>query len=191
MLDLLASQRTPVGRHSRVGRALAGEEFTVVEEFGDPARDRRTYEIRFDTLRDRTESSRRYQFSMPDRRVRDTSRLSGRRSPPQAQKWNQSGSLRAAWPTTSQPRGLRERSAAARAQREPGQRRRVYTGCGEPRSRPRTDSPLLAFSRRRPVNPESIDLAASLKRNARDARRSLRGDIHVEMRFGPDLWPWR
>lgn len=33
------------------GRALAGEEFTEVGEFGDPARDRRAYEMRYNTLR--------------------------------------------------------------------------------------------------------------------------------------------
>jgi PAS domain S-box-containing protein len=34
------------------GRALAGEEFTVVEEFGDPDRKRPCYELKFTTLRD-------------------------------------------------------------------------------------------------------------------------------------------
>ena len=54
MLDLLASQPEHQAAVKAVwSRALAGEEFTVVEEFGDPARDRRAYEIRFNTLRDR------------------------------------------------------------------------------------------------------------------------------------------
>jgi signal transduction histidine kinase len=48
---------------------------------------------------------------------------------------------------------------------------------------------LLAFSRRRPVNPESIDLEAHL-RGMRDVLLgALRGDIEVEMKFGADLWP--
>ncbi|WP_348773008.1 PAS domain-containing protein [Methylobacterium sp. 37f] len=34
------------------GRALAGEEFTIVEEFGDPDRKRTFYELKFTTLRD-------------------------------------------------------------------------------------------------------------------------------------------
>ena len=34
-------------------RALDGEEFVEVGEFGDPARERRTYEIKFNTLRGR------------------------------------------------------------------------------------------------------------------------------------------
>jgi hypothetical protein len=32
------------GRLKRSSRALAGEEFTAIEEFGDPERDRRAYE---------------------------------------------------------------------------------------------------------------------------------------------------
>ena len=54
MLDLLAAQP----EHQREvkaawSRALAGEEFTAIQEFGDPSRDRRSYELRFNTLRDR------------------------------------------------------------------------------------------------------------------------------------------
>src|SRR6185295_187237 len=48
---------------------------------------------------------------------------------------------------------------------------------------------LLAFSRRRPVNPESIDLAAHLTGMREILQRALRGDIDVEMKFGADLWP--
>ena len=48
---------------------------------------------------------------------------------------------------------------------------------------------LLAFSRRRPVNPESVDLVAYLKGMREMLDGSLGGDIHVEMRLAPDLWP--
>ena len=34
-------------------RALAGEEFTAISEFGDAARDRRSYEMKYNTLRDK------------------------------------------------------------------------------------------------------------------------------------------
>ena len=54
MLDLLA--HLP-GQQSDVkaiwSRALAGEEFTEIAAFGDPARDRRFYEMKFNTLRDK------------------------------------------------------------------------------------------------------------------------------------------
>src|SRR4029078_10116649 len=55
MVDLLAEHPDHQAAIKAVwGRALAGEEFTEVGEFGDPARDRRAYEMRFNTLRDRS-----------------------------------------------------------------------------------------------------------------------------------------
>ena len=48
---------------------------------------------------------------------------------------------------------------------------------------------LLAFSRRRPVNPESIDLVAHLSGMRAMLDGSLGGHIGVDMRFGSDLWP--
>jgi CheY-like chemotaxis protein len=46
----------------------------------------------------------------------------------------------------------------------------------------------LAFSRRRPVNPEAMDLALHLRTMQDMLASSLRGDIGVEMQFGADLW---
>jgi signal transduction histidine kinase/ActR/RegA family two-component response regulator len=54
MLDLLKDypqHREAVKRPW--SRALAGEQFTEIGEFGDPARDRRVYEMKFNTLRNR------------------------------------------------------------------------------------------------------------------------------------------
>ena len=48
---------------------------------------------------------------------------------------------------------------------------------------------LLAFSRRRPVNPESIDTIAQLRGMREMLDGSLGGHIRVEMHFGPDIWP--
>lgn len=59
------------------GRALAGEEFTEVGEFGDPGRDRRFYEMKFNTLsNERGEQIGAYQFvyDVTDR-VRDQKQL--------------------------------------------------------------------------------------------------------------------
>ena len=48
---------------------------------------------------------------------------------------------------------------------------------------------LLAFSRRRPVNPESIDVVAHLKGMRAMLDGSLGGHIVVEMHLAPDVWP--
>jgi signal transduction histidine kinase len=48
---------------------------------------------------------------------------------------------------------------------------------------------LLAFSRRRPVNPEAIDVIAHLKGMRTMLDGSLGGHIEVRMEFGQDVWP--
>jgi CheY-like chemotaxis protein len=48
---------------------------------------------------------------------------------------------------------------------------------------------LLAFSRRVPINPESLDLVEHLKGMRALLDGSLGGHINVEMRFAADLWP--
>jgi PAS domain S-box-containing protein len=53
MVELLALQPEHQAAVKAVwSRALSGEEFVEIGEFGDPARDRRIYEMRYNTLRD-------------------------------------------------------------------------------------------------------------------------------------------
>jgi signal transduction histidine kinase/CheY-like chemotaxis protein len=47
---------------------------------------------------------------------------------------------------------------------------------------------LLAFSRRQALRPETIDLMKQIGGMQALLDRSLRGDIHVELQFAPDLW---
>ena len=196
MLDLLASQPEHQSAVKAVwGRALAGEEFAVVEEFGDPARDRRAYEIRFNTLRDR-DGNRvgAYQFVYDvTERLRDHERLKrAEEALRQAQKMESIGQLTGGvahdfnnlLAVFANGLQLLERNVTQEQRQRvfEGMRRAIARGAG-------LTHHLLAFSRRRPVNPESIDLAAHLSGMREILDRSLRGDIHVEMRFGPDLWP--
>ena len=72
----------------------------------------------------------------------------------------------------------------------PEQRQRVFDGMRRAIARGTgLTHHLLAFSRRRPVNPESIDLAAQLKGMREILDRSLRGDIAVDMQLQAGLWP--
>lgn len=48
---------------------------------------------------------------------------------------------------------------------------------------------LLAFSRRQSLAPEPVDLALRISQMRELLDRSLRGDIHVQVQFAPDLWP--
>ncbi len=63
-----------------------------------------------------------------------------------------------------------------------GMRRAVARGTGLTRH-------LLAFTRRRPVNPESIEIAAHLRGMCDMLHGSLGGHIHVDLNFGADVWP--
>jgi CheY-like chemotaxis protein len=63
-----------------------------------------------------------------------------------------------------------------------GMRRAVTRGTGLTRH-------LLSFSRRQPVNPESIDLAVHLAGMHEMLHSSGDGGMHIEMNFAPDLWP--
>ncbi len=81
---------------------------------------------------------------------------------------------------------LIERSAATSTPPRPrvfeAMRRAIARGTGLTRH-------LLAFSRRRPVNPESIDVVAHLKGLRPMLDGSLGGHIEVHMNFGPEVWP--
>jgi PAS domain S-box-containing protein len=196
MLDLLASQPEHQAAVKAVwGRALAGEEFTEIGEFGDPARDRRSYEMRYSTLRDRDgKRIGAYQFVYDvTERLRAEERLRvAEEALRQAQKMESIGQLTggvahdfnnllAVFASGLQ---LLERnlSGEQRLRVLEGMRRAVGRGTGLTRH-------LLAFSRRQPVNPEAIDVAAHLNGMREMLSGSLRGDIQVEMRFAADLWP--
>jgi signal transduction histidine kinase/CheY-like chemotaxis protein len=79
---------------------------------------------------------------------------------------------------------LLERGAQAEQRQRifEGMRRALARGTGLTRH-------LLAFSRRRPVNPESIDLASHLRGMREMLDASLGGHIHVEMNLATDVWP--
>ena len=195
MLELLGDQPDHQAAVKAVwSRALAGEEFTAVEEFGELSRDRRFYEMRYNTLRDATgEQIGAYQFVYDvTERLRDQERLHhAEQALRQAQRLESLGQLTggvahdfnnllAVFASGVQ---VLERNPTAQ-QRESilgAMRRAVARGTGLTRH-------LLAFSRRRPVNPESVDLAAHLGAMREMLASSLRGDIEVEMKFDPDLW---
>jgi PAS domain S-box-containing protein len=195
ILDLLADQPEHQAAVGAVwSRALAGEEFTAVGEFGDPARDRRSYEMRFNALRDR-DGGRvgAYQFVYDvTERLRAEARLrAAEEALRQAQKMESLGQLTggvahdfnnllAVFASAVQ---LLERTGRPASPRMlEAMRRAVARGTGLTRH-------LLAFSRRRPVNPESIDVVAHLTGMRTMLDGSLGGHIEVQMQFGSGVWP--
>ena len=195
MLDLLADQPSHRSAVRAIwSRALAGEEFTAVDEFGDPSRDRRFYEMRFNTLRGaKGEQIGAYQFvyDVTDR-LRDQERLRhAEQALRQAQRLESLGQLTGGVAHDFNNLLAVFASGVQVLERNPGteqrqsildaMRRAVARGTGLTRH-------LLAFSRRRPVNPESMDLALQLRTMQDMLTSSLRGDVDIEMNFDADLW---
>ena len=196
MLDTLALQPEHQRDVKAVwSRALAGEEFTAIEEFGDPNRDRRFYEMRFNTLRDR-DGNRigAYQFVYDvTERLRDQEKLrKAEAALRQTQKMESLGQLTGGvahdfnnlLAVFAGGLQLLERTAGRPTPPKvfEAMRRAVARGTGLTRH-------LLAFSRRRPVNPESIDVVAHLKGMRDMLDGSLGGHLDVQMQFAEDVWP--
>jgi PAS domain S-box-containing protein len=196
MLDLLAAQPEHQAAVKAVwGRALAGEEFVEVGEFGDPSRDRRSYEMRYNTLRSRDgERIGAYQFVYDvTERLRDQQRLrEAEGALRQAQKMDALGQLTGGvahdfnnlLAVFANGLQLIERNAPLEQRQRviAAMRRAIARGSG-------LTHQLLAFSRRRAVNPEAVDLAAQLRGMRELLSRSLRGDIEVEIDLDDALWP--
>jgi PAS domain S-box-containing protein len=175
-------------------RALAGEEFTAVEEFGDAARDRRAYEMHYSALRARDgRQIGAYQFVYDvTERLRDQERLrTAETALRQAQKMESLGQLTGGvahdfnnlLSVFASGLQILERSEGSPRPRVfEAMRRAIARGTGLTRH-------LLAFSRRRPVNPESIDIVAHLKGMRALLDGSLGGHIQVQMKLGDDVWP--
>ena len=196
MLDLLADLPAHQAAVKAVwSRALAGEAFTAIDEFGDPARDRRAYEMRFNTLRDR-DGNRigAYQFVYDvTERLRDQERLrQAEEALRQAQKMESLGQLTGGVAHDFNNLLAVFASGLQLLERTSGQsssprvfesmRRAIARGTGLTRH-------LLAFSRRRPINPESVDPVAHLTGMRAMLDGSLGGHINVQMNFGAGIWP--
>jgi PAS domain S-box-containing protein len=196
LVDLLSDR--PVDQsevHKYWSRALAGEEFTAVDEFGDPQRDRRHYEMKFNALRDRDGVQiGAFQFMYDvSARVRDQARLAeAEKHIRQTQKIDAIGQLTGGVAhdfnnllmVISGGLSLLQRSEdVARQQRIIDQMRQAAErGASLIRQ-------LLAFARRQTLNAEPIDLHRLLDGMRELLDRTLRGDVQVKTKLADDLWP--
>ena len=171
LLDLLADR--PEHREAARAawsRALTGEEFTLVEEFGDPARRRPCYELRFTTLRDAT--GRRigaFQYAQDvTERLRGQERLArAEEALRHAQKMEAVGQL-----TGGVAHDFNNLLTIIRSSveflRRPNlaeeRRARYLEAVSDTVDRAaRLTSQLLAFARRQPLKPEVFDLGGRLR----------------------------
>jgi PAS domain S-box-containing protein len=194
MLDLLADQpEHQADVRSVWQRALQGEEFTETQAFG-AGQSRRSYEMKFNTLRDRKGviiGAFQFVYDVTER-INSQARLAeAQEHLRHAQKIESIGQLTGGIAHDFNnllmviQGGLslidRPGNAERRARVLDGMRQATERGASLSRQ-------LLAFARRQPLKAEPVDLAAQLAAMRDLLDRSLRGDVHVATDFAPDLW---
>lgn len=196
MLDLLDDQPEHQAAVRAIwSRALAGEEFTAVDEFGDPDLDRRYYEMKFNTLRDREGrliGAFQFVYDVTDR-LRNQARLAEAEAHLlQTQKIEAIGQLTGGVAHDFNnllmviAGGLDMIDRPGPADR----RQRILDGMRQAAQRGASLSrQLLAFSRRQPLKAEPVDLRHQIDGMRDLLDRALRGDVHVRTDFAADLWP--
>jgi PAS domain S-box-containing protein len=196
--DLLASlerfpeQRELVRRYW--SRAFDGEEFTAIDEFGEAGSGRRHYEMKFNSLRDRSgrlAGAFQFVYDVTDR-LRDQARLAEAETRlRQAQKIDALGQLTGGVAhdfnnllmVISGGLSLLERPVEIERRQRILAQMRQATDRGASLSRQ-----LLAFARRQPLKPEPIDLRRQIEGMREMLDRTLRGDVLVKTEFASDLW---
>ncbi len=179
-------------------RALAGEQFTVTEPFGDAARDRPYYEFKFSTLRDEYgERIGAYQFVYDvTERLRDQDRLrQAEEQLRQSQKMEAVGQLTGgiAHDFNNLLQGItgsldvvQKRIAAGRT----SELDRFISGAVTSANRAAAlTHRLLAFSRRQPLDPKPVDANPLLASMEDLLRRTLGETIELELWLADGLWP--
>jgi PAS domain S-box-containing protein len=179
------------------GRALAGAQFTVVEEFGDPTLDRRYYEIKFNSLRDRAGKligAFHFVYDVTDR-LRDHARLAeAERHLRQVQKIDAIGQLTGgiAHDFNNLLMVISGGLSILRRPGEPERKERIMAQMSQAAARGASLSrQLLAFARHQALNPEPVNVRRQIDAMRELLDRTLRGDVVINTEFAQDLWPIR
>jgi PAS domain S-box-containing protein len=195
LLDLLRDRPEDQAQVKRYwARALSGEEFTVTDEFGDKNIERRYYEVKFNTLKDRNgKLIGAFQFVYDvTERLRDQERLREAEAQlRQSQKIEALGQLTGGVAhdfnnllmVVSGGLSLLDRSDDPVRRARLMDRMRQATERGSALSRQ-----LLAFARKQPLKPQSVDIRGQLAGMRELLDRTLRGDVTVRTHLAADLW---
>ena len=180
------------------GRALAGEAYTVVQEFGDANLDRRFYEIKFNPLHNAEGvqfAAFQFVYDVTDRILSEEQLVQTEEALRQSQKMEAIGQLTGgiAHDFNNLLTGiigamdiLRRRLAAGKY--EDTQRFMDAATTSANRAAALTHR-LLAFARRQPLAPKPVD-ASQLVRSIEDLlARTLGERVRLETKLEPDLWP--
>ena len=196
LLHLLADKPVPYAEvRAAWARALSGEPYMAIQEFGDSARGRRSFELRFEILRNsQGQQIGAYQFvyDVTDK-LRDQARLAAAEEQlRQAQRIEVVGQLSGGLAhdfnnllqVISGGISVLQRSTDLDRQTKvlEGMRRASERGASLTRQ-------LLAFSRQQPLTRETINLRTNIEQMRELLNRTLRGDIVVRTDFASEIWP--
>ncbi|GLH75134.1 hybrid sensor histidine kinase/response regulator [Bradyrhizobium sp. SSBR45G] len=179
-------------------RALAGEEFVEISEFGDPRRDRRYYEMRLSTLRDASgEQIGAYQFVYDvTERLREQTRLrEAEEALRQSQKMEAVGQLTGGIAhdfnnlLTGIMGSLEMLQARLRQGRFAEVDRYVAAAQGASKRAAALTHRLLAFSRRQTLDPKPTDVNRLVMGMEELVRRTVGPQINLEVVTAGGLWP--
>ncbi|MGJ5078731.1 PAS domain-containing protein [Bradyrhizobium sp. HKCCYLS3013] len=179
-------------------RALAGEEFVAVEEFGDPGRDRRFYEMRFSVLRDaagRQIGAYQFAYDVTDR-LREQTRLhEAEEALRQSQKMEAVGQLTGGIAhdfnnlLTGILGSLEMLQTRLRQGRFADVDRYVAAAQGASKRAAALTHRLLAFSRRQTLDPKPTDVNRLVMGMEELVRRTVGPQIALEVVTAGGLWP--
>ena len=199
MIDLLADQPQSQAEVRAIwARALAGEDFVEIAEFGDPGRDRRFYEMRFAALRDEHGvQTGAYQFVYDvTERLREQARLrEAEEALRQAQKMEAVGQLTGGLAhdfnnLLSGISGSFEMIGTRLSQgRGHDVDRYLSAGQGAARRAAALTHRLLAFSRRQTLSPKPVVINRLMAELVDLVRRTVGPSIVVETVAAGGLWP--
>ena len=171
-------------------RALAGEEFTQTGEFGDPGRDRRSYEMKFNTLRDaegRRVGAYQFVYDVTERAREQAALTEAQESLRQSQKLEAIGQLTGGVAhdfnnLLTVIRGsvdLLRRGDLSEAKRV-----RYVEAIGDTADRAaRLTGQLLSFARRQALSADLFDAGASLEEVATILQTMTGSRIELELRM--------
>ncbi len=197
-LDLFADMPEHVTQQRDIWqRALNGEEFFVIQAFGDDRFERRYYEVRFSTLRDsdgRMIGASSTSYDVTDKVLAEQRLEVAQEQLRQAQKMEAVGQLTGGiahdfnnmLAVVSGSLDLLERRTPV----DDGRARRLISSAQEASRRAANlTRRLLAFSRQQPLEPEVLDINKLVSGMSDLFRHSLGADVQLETVLAGGIWP--
>lgn len=197
-LDLFVDMPAHLSKQQDIWqRALRGEDFSIIEPFGDDQYQRRYFEVRFSTLRDgqgRKIGASSTSYDVTDKVRAEQQLEAAQEQLRQAQKMEAVGQLTGGiahdfnnmLAVVSGSLDLLDRRTAV----EDNRAKRLITAAQEAARRAASlTKRLLAFSRQQPLDPEVLEINKLVSGMSDLFRHSLGADVRLETVLAGGVWP--